>query len=95
MKIKAVKPFDNIEKEADFWDSHDLSKAIKDPKIPLSKLLFLEPKKEVVMTLRIQKAVKDRIESLAKLKGINPATLSRMWLIEKLGEIEKAEKKYI
>jgi hypothetical protein len=41
------------------------------------------------MTLRVQKVVKDKIENLARRKGLNSATLSRMWLIEKLTEVEK------
>jgi len=89
MKIKTIKPFKNLEEEARFWDTHDISSAVKNPKISLSKLLSMEPKKEVVVTVRIQKAVKEKIESYARQKGLNPATLSRMWLIEKLHEVEK------
>lgn len=86
---KPIKPFKTLEEEANFWDTHDVSELFKNPKTPLSKLLSLEPKKEVVMTLRVQKAVKDKIENLARRKGLNSATLSRMWLIEKLTEAEK------
>ena len=88
-RVKPIKPFKMLGEEADFWDTHDLSGALRNPKTPLSKLLSLEPKKEVIMTLRIQKVVKKRIDSLAKAKGLNPATLSRMWLIEKLKDAEK------
>lgn len=88
MKVKPIKPFKTLEEEANFWDTHDLSKVIKNPKTPLSKLDLLEPRKEVVMTLRLQKSVKKRIDYCARQKGINPATLSRMWLIEKLQEAD-------
>lgn len=91
-KIKPIKPFKNLEEEANFWDTHDVSKIFSDSKVPLSKLLTLRSKKEVVMTIRVQKFVKDRIEGLARMKGINPATLSRMWLIEKLTELENSKK---
>lgn len=87
-KIRPIRPFKTLEEEANFWDSHDLSSALKNPKIPLSELLSLEPKKEVVMTLRVQKVVKEKIDKLAKNKGINPTTLSRMWLIERLTKEE-------
>ncbi len=90
MKVKPVKPFKSLDEEAEYWDTHDLSKAVNDPKSSISELLALEPKKEVVMTLRVQKAVKSRIEKLARSIGINSATLSRMWIIEKLTEIEKS-----
>ena len=87
-KIKPIRPFKSLEEEANFWDTHDVSGALKNSKIPLSKLLSLEPKKEVIMTLRVQKIVKDKIDKAAKLKGINPATLSRMWLVERLTKEE-------
>lgn len=85
---KPIKPFKTLEDEAKFWDTHDVSEVFRDPKTPLSKLLLLAPKKEVVMTVRVQKLVKDRIDGLARVKGINPATLSRMWLIERLTKEE-------
>jgi DNA-binding Xre family transcriptional regulator len=40
------------------------------------------------MTIRVQKAVKNKIEELAQNKGINSTTLSRMWLIERLTKEE-------
>jgi len=86
---KPVKPFKTLEEEANFWDTHDVVKLIKNPKTPLSKLLPLESEKQSVMTLRLQKSVKERLERIAKSKGINPSTLSRMWLIEKMYEFEK------
>ncbi|KKQ53084.1 MAG: hypothetical protein US72_C0003G0023 [Microgenomates group bacterium GW2011_GWC1_38_12] len=91
-KPKPVQPFKSLEEETDFWDTHDLSAVVKNPKISISKLLLLEPKKEVVMTLRVQKSVKEKIENLAKIKGLNVTTLARMWLIEKLTEEESVKK---
>jgi hypothetical protein len=82
--IKPIKPFKTLDEEAEFWDTHDTSKVFENPKISISDLLELEPKKDVVMTVRVQKAVKDKIEKIAKTKGINSTTLSRMWLIERL-----------
>lgn len=87
-KIKPIRPFKSLEEEANFWDTHDVSRIFKNPKISLSELLSLEPKKEVVMTLRVQKVVKDKIDKAAKTRGINPATLSRMWLVERLTKEE-------
>ena len=85
---KPLKPFKTLEEEANFWDAHDLSKLFDNPKTPLSELLAINPKKEVVMTVRVQKSVKDKIEKMAKHKGLNPTTLSRMWLIERLTKEE-------
>ena len=87
--IKPIKPFKTIEEEAKFWDTHDISKLIENPNTPLSKLLPLDQEKQEVMTLRLQKSVKGKIEKIARAKGINSSTLSRMWLIEKIQEHEK------
>lgn len=92
---KPIKPFKTLEEEANFWDTHDTSKLFKNPKTPLSELLSLKPEKDVVMTIRVQKVVKDKIEELAQNKGINSTTLSRMWLIEKLSEEENTVKRPI
>lgn len=83
-KPKAIRSFKSIKEEADFWDTHDLSGIFTNPKIALSKLPRLEKEKEAILTIRIQKSVKDKIERVARKKGINPTTLSRMWLIEKV-----------
>ncbi len=83
-KPKPIPPFKTLDEEADFWDTHDLSLLARDPKIPLSKLPLLEKEKEEVMTIRLQKSAKKEIERIARIKGVNPSTLSRMWLIEKL-----------
>lgn len=89
---KPIKPFKSLDEEAKFWDTHDVSRVFKNSKVPISELLELESKKEAVLTVRVQKSVKEKIEKLAKLKGINPTTLSRMWLVEKLREEENSKK---
>jgi hypothetical protein len=88
-KPKPIKPFKSLEEEAEFWDSHDLSLAFKKPAVPLSKLLLLKPEKQTILTLRLQKSIKKRLEKIAKLKGLNTSTLSRTWIIEKMFEFEK------
>lgn len=91
---KPIKPFKTLDEEANFWDTHDLSKIIKDPKTPLSELLSLKPEKDVVMTIRVQKIVKDKIAKVAQNRGINSTTLSRMWLIERLIKEDKFNPKF-
>ena len=88
-KLNPLKPFKTIDEEAKFWDTHDVTKLMKNPKTPLSKLLSLEKEKQTVITVRLQKSVRNKLEQVAKGKGINTSTLSRMWLIEKLYELEK------
>lgn len=87
-KPKPIKPFKTLEEEARFWDTHDVSTLFKNPKTPLSKLALIEPEKQEVITVRLQKSVKKKLEQIAHMKGINFSTLSRMWLIEKVQEFE-------
>ncbi len=83
-KLKPIKPFKTLGEEARFWETHDLSSLIKNPKISLTMIPILESEKKEVLTIRLQKSVKEKIERVAQAKGINASTLSRMWLVEKL-----------
>lgn len=82
-KVKPIKPFKTLEEEANFWDTHDLSMLFDNPKTPLSKLPLLEPEKKATLIIRLQESLKDRINKIARFKGINVSTLARMWLAEK------------
>ncbi len=83
---KPMPPFKTLDEEAEFWDTHDVSEF---GKVPLSKLPLLETEKEETLVVRLQKSVKNRIKYIARQKGIDTSTLSRMWLIEKLVEAQK------
>jgi hypothetical protein len=83
---KPIPPFKTLEEEANFWDTHDTSALMAGKKVALKDLEPLEKEKKAVLIIRIQKSVKKKIEEVAKNKGINPTTLSRMWLIEKLAQ---------
>ena len=80
---KPIPPFKTLEEEAEFWDNHDTSLL---GKVPLLKLPLLEKEKEEALTVRLQKSVKQKLERIARQKGIGPTTLARMWLVEKLFE---------
>ena len=84
MNVKPIKPFKTLEEEANFWDTHDLSMLFDNPKTPLSKLPFLESEKKATLIIRLQESLKDKINKIARLKGINASTLARMWLAEKV-----------
>ncbi|KKQ24996.1 MAG: hypothetical protein US40_C0004G0034 [Candidatus Roizmanbacteria bacterium GW2011_GWC2_37_13] len=83
-KPKPMPPFKTLDEEADFWDTHDTSPLMRGEKVALEDLELIEKEKKEVLVIRIQKSIKKKIEEIAKAKGINPTTLSRMWLIEKL-----------
>ena len=83
---KPIKPFKTLEEEAHFWDTHSVAPLFDNPKVLLSELPLIEKEKEAVLIIRIQQSVKEQIKRIAQKKGINTATLSRMWLIEKLAK---------
>ncbi len=83
---KPIPPFKTLDEEADFWDTHDLSDF---GKVPLLKLPLLEDEKEEALTIRLQKSIKAKLKRIARKKGIDTSTLSRMWLIEKLNQVSR------
>lgn len=84
-----IPPFKTLDEEADFWDTHDVSSLFKNPNTPLSRLPLIEDEKEETLTIRLQKSIKTSLKRVARQKGIDTSTLSRMWLIEKLNEVRK------
>jgi len=84
--IKTKRPipkFKNREEEAKFWDAHDIADYWHDFK-PVDIDFQLEKPKEENIVVRLQKPVKDRIEQIARSKGLNISSLTRMWIMEKL-----------
>lgn len=86
-KPKPISPFKTLDEEAEFWDTHDTSALFKDAKTPLSALPLLESEKEESLTVRVQKSVKSKLTRVARAKGVNVGTLTRMWLIERLSQV--------
>lgn len=43
-KIKPIKPFKSLNEEAEFWDTHDVSKIFKNPKVSIFSLPKLKNK---------------------------------------------------
>ena len=79
-----IPPFKTLDEEADFWDTHDVSEF---GKVPLMELPLLETEKEESLTVRLQKSVKTKLTRVARAKGVNVGTLTRMWLIERLSHV--------
>lgn len=80
-------PFRTLDEEAEFWDTHDTAPLFRNPNFPLEKLLLLTKEKEESITIRVQGWVKDRLDRIARRKGLNTSTLLRMWFIEKLSSV--------
>ncbi|PIU03356.1 hypothetical protein COT44_04005 [Candidatus Shapirobacteria bacterium CG08_land_8_20_14_0_20_39_18] len=78
-----IPKFKTIEEEAKFWDTHSLSDywdEFKDVDI----VFDLQKPKQETLILRLQKEVKNKLEKVAKSKGLSVSSLARIWLMEKL-----------
>ncbi|MBX3070838.1 MAG: hypothetical protein KF883_10100 [Thermomicrobiales bacterium] len=84
-----IPAFNNIEEEAEFWDTHsfvdflDDSWAVDNPIDP-------ELRKEHRLTVRLSASDNREIEARAKSRGIGSSTLVRMWIRERLDQERKA-----
>lgn len=82
-KISKIPKFKSIAEEANFWDTHsfaDYWDEFKDVKV----VVELDQPRDDTLIVRLQKSFKDRLEKIARRKGLNMSTLARMWLMEKL-----------
>lgn len=73
------------EEEANWWDTHDLTDywdELEDVKI----VFDLDKPRDKTLVVRLQTKMKERLEKIAKNKGLDMSTLARMWLIEKLAQ---------
>lgn len=81
-KVNKIPTFKIIE-EAKFWDTHSFAD-YWDELEDVDLTVELHKPKEETLVLRLQKNVKDGLESIAKQKGLNVSSLACMWLTERL-----------
>ena len=85
-QVKRKEPipeFKSREEEAAFWDTHDVGEYLNDFNRVDVELQLEKPKEENIV-VRVQKPIKDRLERIARRKGLNISSLTRMWIMEKL-----------
>ena len=83
--IKPIPPFESIEEEAEFWDTHSVV-----DKIDKGTLVgFHYARKTGSLTIRFQPEDIQRIREKALQLGVGPTTLARRWILERLKELEK------
>lgn len=86
-KVKIPK-FKSYAEEAEWWDTHDLTEIaglelVKEP-------VFVKPKKQIV-SIRLERKLVEALKRLAARKGVGHTTLVRMWVIDKLRELQEAQ----
>ena len=77
-KLKSRIPeFKSLDEEALFWDTHDITD-FEDETDNVNIVFDLHKPKQETLVLRLQRNVKDKLEHVAKLKGINVSALTRI-----------------
>ena len=71
--------------EATWWDSHDWGE-FWDELEDVDMVVELEKPRDETVVLRVQKDIKEKLDRVARSRGLNLSTLVRMWLMEKLQE---------
>jgi hypothetical protein len=80
--------FSNREEEAAVWDKRDLGDFWEEAELApgdISKQLSTN------FTVRLSPAMLKRLREHAERKGLAPSTLARMWLVERLHEVEASK----
>ena len=95
MKKKTYKfpDFDKMtyKEEANWWDKHDFTE-FWDATEEVEMVFELDKPRDETVVLRVQKDIKERLDKLARSRGLNLSTLVRMWLMEKLQENTRGAK---
>lgn len=84
-KVKKIPKFKNIVEEARFWDTHDVTDYLSEMKKVEVAYNPANPK-QVTLTVRIQAALKERLEEIAERQRVNLSTLLRIWFVDKVEE---------
>ncbi len=82
-KANKIPKFKSLEEEANFWDTHSFAD-YWDEFEDVDLVVKLSKPKEETLVLRLQKDLKDRMEKIARKKGVGMSALVRLWILEKL-----------
>ena len=84
-KTNRIPKFKSYEEEAKFWDTHDTADfedEFKPVQVQFAKNLSQG------ITIRLDPKTLVQLRALAREKGIGPTTLIRMWILERLRELD-------
>lgn len=82
-KVSRIPEFKSLDEEARFWDTHSFADYWDEFK-DVNMVVDLQKRKEETMILRVQKNLKNKIEKIAKKRGLSVSSLIRIWLTQKL-----------
>ena len=76
-----IPAFRSAEEESEFWDTHDLTDFLDESR-PVHITVAADPSDQ--LTVQLDEADRQELDRLAKIRGIGPSTLARVWLTERL-----------
>lgn len=82
-----IPSFQNLEEEAEFWDTHDTTDFPDEFKLVEATI---GPELVEKLTLRLDRKDREALVRSARRKGIAPSTLARMWIKEHLRQEAEA-----
>lgn len=82
-KKSRIPEFKTYKEEAHFWDTHSITD-FEDETEDVDIVFDLDKPRDETLVVRLQKDLKEKLEKIARNRGLNLSTLARMWLIEKL-----------
>lgn len=85
-KKSKIPNFKTYEEMAEFWDTHEFTE-FKDELEDVDIVFELDKPRTESLVLRVQKDIKEKLQKVARSKGLNVSTLARMWLMEKLSHL--------
>ncbi|OGG26013.1 hypothetical protein A2960_05665 [Candidatus Gottesmanbacteria bacterium RIFCSPLOWO2_01_FULL_39_12b] len=85
-KKSRIPDFKTYEEEANFWDTHEFTE-FEDELEDVEIVFDLEKPKEETLIVRLQKNLKEKLEKLAKRRGVSLSTLARILLTERLQSV--------
>jgi hypothetical protein len=77
-----IPSFNNIEEEAEFWDTHDVSEFVGVEFHPVEERDEAESNDRLIVPLA--SADREELAREAEKQGVPPATLVRLWIQERL-----------
>src|SRR6266849_5358955 len=83
--------FKTIEDEAAYWESHsplDYPEEFQEVAVKVERSLGH------ILGVRLEAKTIDQLAAIGRKKGIGPSTLARIWIMERLSDLEQAETDY-
>lgn len=82
-KIDKIPNFKSYKEEAEFWDTHSLADYWDEWEDVNIEVNLYQPKNKTLV-VRLQEQLLDKLERLAKRKGVSLSTFARILLSERL-----------